>query len=73
MSRLYLFLLLLCGASALAQTSQITGKTIPYATVTLLKTRLGTQASEAGTFKLTNVPTGTYRLRVSAVGYTESV
>ena len=73
MNQLFLFVLLLCGASAVAQTGQLSGKTAPYATVSLLNTRIGTQANEAGVFTLSNVPAGTHRLRISAVGYTESI
>ncbi|XWW47384.1 TonB-dependent receptor [Fibrella sp. USSR17] len=73
MHQRYLIFLLFCSTSVFAQTGQISGKTVPYATISLLKTRLGTQASESGEFKLTNVPGGSYRLRISAVGYTESI
>ncbi|GHA59620.1 TonB-dependent receptor [Pontibacter akesuensis] len=42
---------------------------VPYASVALLHTSLGTPTNEKGYFSLSNVPTGTYELVVSAIGY----
>lgn len=73
MNRLYtLLFLLFTGTLALAQTGQIQGTTAPFATVSLLKTRLGTEASASGEFSIPNVPVGDYQLRVSAVGFSPS-
>jgi iron complex outermembrane recepter protein len=64
-------ILILCffSLSALAQTGQLSGTTTPFANVSLLKTRFGTQASATGAFSLSNVPAGDYSLKISAVGY----
>ena len=42
---------------------------IPYATVLIVGTGQGTVTNEEGQFSLTGLPEGTYRLRVSSVGY----
>ncbi|QJD77545.1 TonB-dependent receptor [Spirosoma rhododendri] len=42
---------------------------LPGATVTLINTRFGTATDSAGVFQLADVPTGTYQLSVSLVGY----
>lgn len=58
--------------TAFAQSGQINGTTTPFANVSLLKTRFGTQSNASGVFSLSNVSAGTYQLRVSAVGYTDA-
>lgn len=59
MNRFYcLFFVLLTSPLALAQTGQISGTTAPFATLSLLKTRLGTQADASGTFTIPAVPAG---------------
>lgn len=42
---------------------------IPYATILIKETGGGTVSNEEGQFEFTNLPVGTYTLRVSAVGY----
>ncbi|MCY1720591.1 TonB-dependent receptor [Prolixibacteraceae bacterium Z1-6] len=42
---------------------------IPFATITLKGTTLGTAADATGHFKITNLPTGKHTVVVSAVGY----
>ncbi|MEZ0542727.1 TonB-dependent receptor [Fibrella arboris] len=64
--------LFLVSLTAVAQTGQIGGTTTPFANVTLLKTRLGTQSDASGVFTLSNVPAGDYQLTVSAVGFNEA-
>ena len=46
-----------------------TEENIPYATVLIVGTGQGTVTNEEGQFSLTGLPEGTYRLRVSFVGY----
>ncbi len=68
-------LLLAIIASAQAQTGQISGivrsgdKSVPFANVSLAKTRYGTQADSSGTYKLSNFPAGVYEIQISAVGF----
>lgn len=51
-------------------TDRGTGKAIPGASIRLDgKIALGTTASDSGTFLLTRVPGGNYRLEVSSIGY----
>lgn len=63
----------LFSISALAQTGQITGTTTPFANVSLLKTRLGTQSDASGVFSLSNVSAGSYQLNISAVGFANAI
>lgn len=42
---------------------------IPYATIMIMGTDNGTISNDAGLFQFENMPEGTYKLRVSAVGY----
>jgi hypothetical protein len=46
-----------------------TGLPIPFASVFLATTTIGTITAEDGSFKLTNIPRGKYSLTVSSVGY----
>ncbi len=68
----------LFSSSALAQytvegtvTDQNTGATLPGATVILVGTDYGTATNADGQFEFTNVPEGTYTLRISFVGYVQ--
>ncbi len=45
------------------------GEHIPFATVSLEGTTIGVTTDETGHFRLTNIPPGTYSLRVQCVGY----
>src|SRR5262249_11809230 len=42
---------------------------VPYANVILLGTRLGAQTGDDGSFTIRNVPTGSYQVKVMALGY----
>ncbi|MBQ8220350.1 MAG: TonB-dependent receptor [Bacteroidaceae bacterium] len=46
-----------------------TEEDIPYATILIVGSGQGTVSNEAGQFQFKNLEEGTYRLRVSAVGY----
>ena len=46
-----------------------TEEDIPYATILIVGTNQGTVSNEAGQFQFRNLAEGTYKLRVSAVGY----
>lgn len=46
-----------------------TEENIPYATVLIIGTSQGTVSNEVGQFQFRNLAEGTYKLRVSAVGY----
>ncbi|UYZ58816.1 TonB-dependent receptor [Hymenobacter latericus] len=77
MKQLLLVLLLLsCALGRVwAQTATLRGQVraggqpVPFATVALKGTALGTTASETGTYTLKQVPPGTYQLVATAVGY----
>ncbi len=45
------------------------GKHIPFASIALLGTTIGTSTDETGHFRIINVPEGTYIIRASALGY----
>ncbi len=45
------------------------GSPLPGATVTLINTQFGTATDTAGAFQFIDVPTGTYQLSVSLIGY----
>jgi TonB-dependent SusC/RagA subfamily outer membrane receptor len=73
---LFLFGLLL-STSVLAQTGSITGtvldaksgEPIPSATVQIVELQRGTATDIDGNYSITNLPTGSYTLRASFVGY----
>ncbi|CAM4083609.1 TonB-dependent receptor [Zobellia nedashkovskayae] len=73
-SNLYLLCILLTGLVN-AQNSSITGiitddqGTVPFANIYLKGTKLGTSSSEDGTYNLKDIPAGTYKLKVSVIGY----
>ncbi|SFQ23284.1 TonB-dependent receptor [Hymenobacter arizonensis] len=76
MKALLLFLLLL-PTLLRGQTGTLTGaihdakhSAVPFASVAIVGTGLGATADAAGRFRLPNVPAGTLRLHLSAVGYT---
>ncbi|MFI5135476.1 MAG: carboxypeptidase-like regulatory domain-containing protein, partial [Chitinophagales bacterium] len=48
------------------------GSPISYGTVVLEGTQQGATANEDGSYEITNVPAGTYTLKVSYVGYLDS-
>lgn len=52
--------------------SSQTGESIAYASVAVLNTSLGTVSDEQGNFALT-INKGTYKLRISAVGYASKI
>ncbi len=81
---LFLFALLLCAAaSVFANDTEIreratvrghvvqleTGDKIPFLTVSLRGTMIGTATDESGCYILKNVPTGRFTLEVSGIGY----
>jgi outer membrane receptor for ferrienterochelin and colicins len=45
------------------------GKHIPFASISLKGTTIGTSTDETGHFRIINVPLGTYVIKASAVGY----
>ncbi|MBS4012305.1 MAG: TonB-dependent receptor [Bacteroidetes bacterium] len=45
------------------------GKHIPFASITLIGTTIGTSTDETGHYRIINVPEGTYIIRASAIGY----
>jgi len=47
-----------------------TGDLLPNANVVLVDTKLGTVSDEEGSFFILNVPSGTYTLRITYIGYT---
>jgi len=50
-------------------TDSSTGETLPFATVIIEDTKLGTATNVHGFYIITNVPYGVYRVKVSSVGY----
>ncbi len=72
---LWACLLLALPSLAVGQTASISGQItdeegpLPFANVVLLGTPYGTVAQEDGQFLISNVPAGTYKLRVSNIGY----
>lgn len=46
-----------------------TGEHIPYINITINNTVIGTTTDATGHYYLKNLPTGTYTLKVSGVGY----
>ncbi|WP_460612541.1 TonB-dependent receptor [Hymenobacter seoulensis] len=78
MRALYLLLLLLSASSAMAQSTGIltgivrdrkTQEVVPGVTVVLEGTELGTSSDAEGRYRLANIPTGSYNVRASFVGY----
>ena len=53
-------------------TDSKTGEHLPYITVILKGTQIGTQTSSSGHYSLRNVPTGQYELIATAIGYSDS-
>lgn len=50
-----------------------TGDPIIRATIQVVGTKLGAFSNTSGTYQVKNVPTGTYSLRVSSIGYTPKI
>ncbi|UYZ62787.1 TonB-dependent receptor [Hymenobacter weizhouensis] len=75
MKHFLLYILLLLTLTAHAQTGTIRGtvraegKVVPFASIGLKGTTLGTTADEQGNFALGKVPAGSHRLVSSAVGF----
>lgn len=53
-------------------TDAATGEHLPYITVMLKGTQIGTQTSSTGHYMLRNVPTGTFTIVATAIGYTNA-
>jgi len=49
-----------------------TGEHLPYVTVLLKGTQIGTQTSSSGHYSIRNVPVGQYELVATAIGYSDS-
>src|SRR6056297_1548338 len=47
------------------------GEHIPFATVILKNTTIGTATDETGHFQLINMPVGKYKVNASSIGYKE--
>ena len=74
--KILLLLFLLLPYFAIAQAGEVVGNVrdaqqhaVPFASVAVVGTALGTTADAAGHFALTGVPLGPVRLRASAVGF----
>ncbi|WP_183402935.1 TonB-dependent receptor [Hymenobacter luteus] len=74
----YLLLFLVSATSAWAQSTGVltgtvrdrkTQEVVPGVTVVLEGTTLGTSSDEEGRYRLTDIPTGSYNVRASFVGY----
>lgn len=50
-------------------TDAATGQPVPFATVTLVGTTLGTAADLDGVYRISNLSPGTYQVRVTLIGY----
>ena len=67
--------LLILAQVAIAQTASVSGKIISegkpveFANVFLQGTQLGSATDITGNFKISNIPTGTYKVRVRCVGF----
>ncbi|MUH35465.1 TonB-dependent receptor [Zobellia amurskyensis] len=74
-SSLYLTLSILFSGITSAQNNSISGiisdneANVPFANIYLKGTKIGTSALEDGSYILNNIPSGTYRLQVSVLGY----
>src|SRR5262249_27871501 len=73
---IFLIVCLSIGVRTWAQTGAVSGKItddkgtpISFATVVLQGTQLGTDTKEDGSFEITNVPDGSYNLKVTSLGY----
>ncbi|MCH5720136.1 carboxypeptidase-like regulatory domain-containing protein [Niabella hibiscisoli] len=71
-----LFVLMLLGSAALAQSGTIKGRVTtsddqpaPYVTITAVGSSRNVITDEAGFYTLTKVPAGDYELEASFVGY----
>lgn len=80
MSRIFTLLFALATSMALAQTGTITGNVrgennepLPFISVAVEGTQLGTTANEGGQFTLNNVPEGKQKIVATSVGYDTQV
>ena len=51
------------------QVQDLTGRPVPYASVAVPTLKQGATADAAGQFGLPNLPSGSHRLEISALGY----
>ena len=71
----FICILFLGGITTYAQKNSVSGKIsskgvpIPYANVFLKQTKLGTTTDENGFFFLKNIPSGTFTIIISSIGY----
>ncbi len=49
------------------------GEHIPFATITIIGTTIGTASDETGHFQIVNLPVGTFNIKAQALGYKSSL
>ena len=70
-----LFLEIFTFSAAFSQTSQISGKimsvnkVLPFASISVLKTKLGTSTDSLGLYQISGLSKGNYTVKASALGY----
>lgn len=75
-----IFIIIASAVSAIAQTIKVSGNIVdaqsgqglPYASIYINRTTIGTYANEKGEFEISGVPVGTQELMASYVGYQPS-
>ena len=83
MKKLYIFLILLISSLSLSITAQnstlrgfvydaSSGEPVSYASLHIQGTQLGGLVDRNGSFIITNIPNGTYVIKISAMGYDDS-
>ncbi len=71
----FLLTLTLSTITTMAQTGSLSGSVktdgvnLPSVAITILKTEIGNITDQAGNYSIQNIPTGTYRVSASAIGF----